>query len=50
MSKTYKDKREIKEFTRVKGKKIRLSYEERLELKRLKEDAYWSRLMKDGFS
>lgn len=52
MSKTYKDSnkdyREVIKFSKT--SKTKLSYEEKLELKRIREDMHYDRLMKQGFS
>lgn len=51
MSKTWKDNREFKEVTKpLKANSRKLTYIEKEELKKIREDMHWDRLMKHGFS
>ena len=51
MGKTYKDSKEYKDTLKViKTKRRKLTYEEKEELRKSREDKHWQRLMDNGFS
>lgn len=51
MSKTYKDDKDYREVTKpAKSNRRKLTYEEKLELKKIREETRWRRMMEIGFS